>query len=450
MTQTISKKSYPEHQTHKMTKLKSTTSPTTRKRYNILAMVFITVVINYLDRSNISVAAFTMKDDLGLSNVQMGYVFSAFAWTYACLQIPGGIVADKFPTRVLYTLIMALWSIATLIQGLVNSFVALIGLRASIGIFEAPSYPINNLVVTRWFPDNERASAIAVYTSGQFLGLAFLTPALVAIQNYMGWRGLFIVSGIIGLVWAAIWYLFYRNPRDHEKVSTSELEHIEKGGGLIGKKETEDKKEPFKWADFKQAFMYRKLWGLYIGQFCLGATTIFFLTWFPTYLVEFRGLDFLKSGFLASIPFLAAFTGVLLSGFTSDFLIKKGYSVEISRKTPIIVGMLLSTCIIGANYTDSTFFIILFLAIAFFGNGLASITWVFISLMAPKKLIGLTGGAFNFIGGLAGIVVPIVIGYLVEDGDFSPALFFIGGIALLGFVSYTLIVGKVERIVPKY
>ena len=433
-----------------MTNFKGVAAPSSKKRYNILAMVFVTVVINYLDRSNISVAAFAMKEDLGLSNIQMGYVFSAFAWTYACLQIPGGIVADKLPTRILYTIIMALWSIATLIQGFVNSFTALIGLRASIGVFEAPSYPTNNLVVTRWFPENERASAIAIYTSGQFLGLAFLTPTLVAIQNYMGWRGLFIVSGIIGLVWAGIWYLFYRDPGDHKKVSASELEYIEKGGGLFAKNSTSEKSEKFKWQDFKQAFMYRKLWGLYIGQFCLGATTIFFLTWFPTYLVEFRGLDFLKSGFLASIPFLAAFAGVLLSGFTSDFLIKKGYSVEIARKAPIIIGMLLSTCIIGANYTDSTFFIILFLAVAFFGNGLASIAWVFISLMAPKKMIGLTGGAFNFIGGLAGVVVPVAIGYLVDDGDFSPALFFIGGIALLGFISYTFIVGKVERIVPKY
>ncbi|SIS67696.1 MFS transporter, ACS family, D-galactonate transporter [Zobellia uliginosa] len=426
------------------------TEKSSRKRYNILAMVFITVVINYLDRSNISVAAFAMKEDIGLSNVQMGYVFSAFGWTYACLQIPGGIIADKFPTRILYSLIMALWSVATLIQGMVSSFAALIGLRASIGVFEAPSYPTNNLVVTKWFPENERASAIAVYTSGQFLGLAFLTPVLVAIQSYFGWRGLFIISGIIGLVWAAIWYFFYRDPKDYKSISKKELEYIEKGGGLIGKNDVKkEERKKFDWNDFKQAFIYRKLWGLYIGQFCLGATTIFFLTWFPTYLVEFRGLDFLKSGFLASIPFLAAFFGVLLSGFTSDYLIKKGYSVEISRKTPIIIGMLLSTCIIGANYTESTFFIILFLAIAFFGNGLASIAWVFISLMAPKKLIGLTGGAFNFIGGLAGIVVPIVIGYLVEDGDFSPALFFIGGIALLGFISYTFIVGKVERIVPK-
>lgn len=426
-----------------------TKKPTTRKRFNILAMIFITVVINYLDRSNISIAASALQDDLGIDSIKMGYVFSAFAWTYALLQIPGGAIADRIKSRVLYTFIMVFWSIATLIQGMVNSFTALIGLRASIGFFEAPSYPINNLVVTRWFPENERATAIGIYTSGQFLGMAFLLPVLTLIQDAFGWRGLFIISGIIGLVWAAIWYFFYRDPKDHKSISQSELDYIQEGGGLVETKKQTDVKEKFNWEDIKEVFSYRKLWGLYIGQFCLGATLIFFLTWFPTYLVKYRGLDFLKSGFLASIPYLAAFVGVLLSGFVSDYLTKKGYSVEISRKLPIIIGMLLSIGVIGANYTDDTFFIILFLSISFFGNGLASIAWVFISLIAPTRLIGLTGGAFNFIGGLAGIVIPITIGYLVKDGDFSPALFFIGGIALLGFVSYTFIVGKVERIVPK-
>ncbi len=421
----------------------------TRKRYNILSMIFITVVINYLDRTNISVAAFALRKDLGIDTVQMGYVFSAFGIFYAGLQIPGGIVADKIKSRVLYSFLLVFWSIATLLQGLVNSFTALIGLRASIGVFEAPSYPINNLVVSRWFPEDERASAIAVYTSGQFLGLAFLIPLLTLIQDAVGWRGLFIISGIIGIIWAVIWYIFYRDPRDHKSVSESELAHIEKGGGLIGAKNKEERvKKKFEWSDFIQAFIYRKLWGIYIGQFCLGAITMFFLTWFPTYLVEFRGFDFVKSGFYASVPYLAAFCGILLSGFTSDFLIKKGYSAEISRKLPILVGMLLSTCIIGANYTDDTFFVIFFLALAGFGMGLASIAWVFVSLIAPKENLGLVGGAFNFIGGLSSIVVPTAIGYLVQDGDFSPALIFIAAIAFLGFFSYTFLVGKVERIVP--
>ncbi len=421
---------------------------TSHKRYGILALVFVSVVINYMDRSNISIAAFALTEELGLTSVQMGLIFSAFAWTYATLQIPGGLLVDLVRPRILYTAMLSLWSIATLLQGFANSFAGLLGYRMSIGLFEAPSYPANNRIVTSWFPENERASAIALYTSGQYIGLAFLTPTLIAIQNFMGWRGLFIISGIIGLVWAGIWYVFYRDPLHHKSVSQAELKYISEGGGLIdmGTKAKIAQKEGFDWAAFKQAFVYRKLWGVYIGQFCLGSTFIFFLTWFPTYLVKYRGMDFLESGFLASIPFLAAFFGVILSGFTSDFLIRKGYSAEVARKAPVLLGMLLSICIIGANYTDQKSLIILFLAIAFFGNGFASITWIFVSTMAPKSLIGHIGGVFNFVGGMSAIVVPTAIGFLVEDADFSPALIFIATLSLIGLLSYIFLVGKVERI----
>ncbi len=417
----------------------------TKKRYNILALIFGSVVINYLDRTNISVAAPAIKEALDLSSVQLGLVFSAFGWTYVALQIPGGIVVDRISARLLYGLMLLFWSIATLLQGFVNSFIILLGLRASIGIFEAPAYPANNAIVTKWFPENERASAIAIYTSGQFIGLAFLFPVLTVIQDQLGWRGLFIVSGIIGIVWAIVWYVFYRDPKDHKTVSAEELQHIKQGGGLIGSVSQTNTKTKISWYDLAQAFKHRKLWGIYLGQFCVGSVSIFFLTWFPTYLVEYRGLDFIKSGFLASLPFLAAFAGVLLSGFTSDFLIKKG-SAEIARKAPVLCGLLLSVSIIGANFTDDTFYVILFMTLAFFGNGLASITWVFVSLMAPKHLIGLVGGVFNLIGGLSAVVVPVVIGLLVKDGDFSPALYFIGAMTIIGFLSFWLIVGKVERV----
>ena len=399
-----------------------------------------------MDRSNISVASSAITQELGLTKIQMGLIFSAFAWSYSSLQIPGGIIVDYVKPRILYPFMIVLWSIATLLQGFVSSMGTLVGCRIAIGAFEAPSYPCNNKIVTSWFPEKERASAIAVYTSGQFIGLAFLTPVLILIQSVLGWRGLFIVSGVIGIIWALIWYVFYRDPKNHTKVSQEELRYIEEGGGLISHLTVEKEEQKFNWNDVKLAFSYRKLWGVYLGQFCLGSLFIFFLTWFPTYLVEYRGLDFIKSGFLASVPFLAAFVGVLLSGYTSDFLIRKNYSNELARKAPILVGMFLSLAIIGANYTDNTTLIIFFLSLAFFGNGLASITWVFVSLLAPKKMIGLVGGVFNFIGGLSAAVTPIVIGWLAQDGNFKPALFYIGILAFIGFCSYLFLVGKLKRI----
>ncbi len=420
----------------------------TRVRFTILAAVFINVVINYMDRSNIAVAAPMITGELKLTSVQLGYIFSAFGWTYALLQIPGGIMADRFGPRLVYTISLILWSAVTIAQGFAKGFGILLGLRMAIGVFEAPSYPTNNRIITSWFPYKERASAIAVYTSGQFVGLAFLAPALTALQFYTGWKGLFIITGIVGIIWGIAWYFIYRDPPKHARINEAELNHIENGGGLINRQNTRNKSESnqFKWRDLKEVFSHKKLWGIYLGQFALNATMWFFLTWFPTYLVKYRGISFIKSGFLASVPFLAAFAGILLAGFLSDYMIKKNLSTGIARKTPVIAGLLLSTTIIGANYVTSPALIILFMCLAFFGNGFASITWVFVSTLAPGHLVGLTGGVFNFFGGLAAIVVPVAIGYLASDNNFAPALVFIGILGILGALCYLFLVGKVERI----
>ncbi|CAN5361733.1 MFS transporter [soil metagenome] len=418
----------------------------TRFRYVMLAGVFVNVVINYLDRSNISVAADAITGELGLSSIQLGYLFSAFGWTYTFLQIPGGILSDKVGIRKLYAITLVLWSLATFLQGFASGLLVLIGLRILIGIFEAPSYPMNNRIVTSWFPDNERAGAIATYTSGQFIGLAFLTPLLTIIQFHLGWRGLFFISGITGVLWGIGWYFFYRSPSEHKKVNNAELELIESGGGFTGTKESLNDRHPISWQDVVLVLSKRKLWGIYIGQFGVSATMIFFLTWFPKYLMTSKKLNFLESGLMASAPFFCAFVGVLASGFLSDYLVKKNVSVGVARKAPVITGLLLSGSIMGANYFESPSSVIAFMCVAFFGNGLASVTWVFVSLLAPKKLVGLVGGAFNFIGGSAAIIVPIVIGYLVSDGVYSGALIFISSMTIMAALSYILLVGKIERI----
>ncbi len=419
----------------------------TRVRYGMLALVFINVVINYMDRSNISVAAAALSKDLELSSVQLGLIFSAFGWTYAGLQIPGGLLADRFSPRILYAFSLIAFSLSTLGQGLARGFASLFAFRLATGAFEAPAYPMNNRIVTSWFPEQERASAIALYVSGQFIGLAFLTPILATIQYYAGWRGLFIATGVVGLVWGLVWYLFYRDPLQHKRVNQAELDYIEKGGGLIrGKKQSATQTNVWQWRNLKKILNNRTLWGIYIGQLAINSNLWFFLTWFPTYLVKYRGVNFLKSGYLASVPFLAACAGLLLSGFLSDYLIRNGRSVSMARKTPVIVGLVLSMSIVGANYIDQTSLIIFFMALAFFGTGMACISWVFISILAPRQLIGLTGGVFNFMGNLASIIVPMVIGFLVRGEDFKPALLFVGALGFMGTCSYLFLVGKIERI----
>lgn len=418
-----------------------------RKRFFIMVLLFITVVINYLDRSNLSIAAPALTRELGLDPVHVGLVFSAFGWTYAAMQIPGGWLVDRVPPRVLYAVALALWSAATVMLGFAGSFVALFVLRLAVGALEAPAYPINSRVVTTWFPERERATAIGFYTSGQFVGLAFLTPVLAWLQQAYGWHMVFVSTGVLGIAWALVWYCVYREPRDFRGVNEAEVALIKDGGGLVDMQSKAEKaKVPFRWADLAIVLTQRKLWGIYLGQYCLNSTLWFFLTWFPTYLVKYRGMDFIKSGLLASVPFLAAFVGVLCSGFFSDWLIRRGATIGLARKLPIIGGLLISTCIIGANFVDSTPLVIACLALAFFGNGLASITWSLVSTLAPARLLGLTGGMFNFIGNLSAISTPIVIGFLATGDSFAPAITYIAAMALIGALSYILLVGKVERI----
>ncbi len=390
-----------------------------RRRYLTLVMIFITVVICYVDRANLAVAAAHIQEEFGITKAEMGYVFSAFAWLYTLCQIPGGWFLDRVGSRVTYFIAIFGWSVATLFQGFATGLMSLIGLRAITGIFEAPAFPTNK----------------------------FLTPLLIWIQEMLSWHWVFIVTGGIGIIWSLIWFKVYQPPRLTKGISKAELDYIRDGGGLVDgdapvKKEA---RQPLTAKDWKLVF-HRKLIGVYLGQFAVTSTLWFFLTWFPNYLTQEKGITALKAGFMTSVPFLAAFVGVLLSGWVADLLVRKGFSLGFARKTPIICGLLISTCIMGANYTNDPMMIMCLMALAFFGNGFASITWSLVSSLAPMRLIGLTGGVFNFVGGLGGITVPLVVGYLAQGYGFAPALVYISAVALIGALSYILMVGDVKRV----
>jgi ACS family D-galactonate transporter-like MFS transporter len=317
-------------------------------------------------------------------------------------------------------------------------------LRLLLGTFEVPAFPLNNRIVTTWFPERERASAVGFYTSGQYVGLAFLTPLLVFIQHSAGWRGMFLMTGLAGIVWGVAFYVLYRDPRQSRQVNQAELNLIKEGGGQLDKPARAAKRMEF--GSAIRLLTNRKLLGLFLGQACVTATSWFFLTWFPTYLVRYRHIDFLKVGFLATVPFLAAYAGVLLSGFFSDYLVRRGWSIGAARKLPIVTGLCLATTIVGANFVESPTLIVAFLTVAFFGNGMAAITWSLVSSVAPLENIGLVGGVFNLCGTATGILVPLGIGAVISDTNFAPGLTLVGAMGIVGAFSFLFIVGKVERI----
>lgn len=416
----------------------------TKKRWFMLFLLFILTAINYLDRTNMAVAASSMSQELGFNAATMGLLFSAFSWSYGLMQIPGGWFIERFGSRIAYTASLFLWSLFTMFMGIGRSFAALFGIRLAIGAAEAPAFPTNSRVVATWFPSHERATATSIYTAGEFIGLAFLTPVLFWILESYGWREIFYVTGFIGIVASLFWYFLYRNPGANSGANEAELAYIREGGGL-GSQASE--KQKITWSQVTELFKHRQLLGIYLGQFANTSTMFFFLTWFPTYLVMSKNLPLLKAGIYAVIPYIGALIGVLLGGYWSDSMLRHGSSLSKARKLPIVCGLLCSMTIMTANYFDSLNAIITVMAIAFFGQGMAAIVWSTVGDVAPSHSVGLAGGVFNFIGNLAGIITPIVIGFIVQaTGSFVGAMIFVGCIAALGVFSFIFIVGDIHRI----
>lgn len=416
-----------------------------RARFVVLTLLAIGTMINYLDRTVLGIAAPSMTGELGIDAAMMGFVFSAFSWTYALAQIPGGLFLDRFGSRLTYFLSLTFWSAFTLLQGFAVGLKSLLLFRFGLGVSEAPCFPTNSRVVSTWFPQQERARATGIYTVGEYLGLACFAPALFWIMGTFGWRTLFLIVGGGGIVFGFVWWFLYREPHESTTVNQQELDHIAAGGGLVPP--GEHKAVAFKWSHVGALLKCRQIAGACLGQFAGNTTLVFFLTWFPTYLATERHMGWLKVGFFAVMPFLAAAVGVMFGGWISDLLLKRTGSANIARKLPIIAGLLGASTIIAANYVDSDALVISILSVAFFGQGMVGLGWTLISDVAPKKFMGLTGGIFNFCANIAGILTPLVIGLIVaKTGSFFYALAYVAVAALLGALSYIFIVGDVRRI----
>ncbi|MEN1835446.1 MFS transporter [Pseudomonas lijiangensis] len=426
----------------------------TRARYLILLMLFLVTTINFADRATISIAGSSIQKDLGIDSITLGYIFSAFGWAYVLGQIPGGWLLDRFGSKKVYAASIFTWSLFTLLQGYIGEFgvgtavVVLILLRMMVGLAEAPSFPGNARIVASWFPTKERGTASAIFNSAQYFATALFAPLMGWIVYRFGWQYVFIFMGALGIVFSMIWMRVIYSPKDHPLANAEEVRYIAENGGLI---DLDDKKKKAdggpKWDYIRQLLTNRMMAGVYLGQFCINSLTYFFLTWFPVYLVQERGMTILKAGLIASLPAICGFLGGVLGGVFSDMLLRRGNSLSVARKTPIVVGMLLSMSMIICNYVEADWMVVAFMALAFFGKGVGALGWAVVSDTSPKQIAGLAGGLFNTIGNLSSISTPIVIGYIIAaTGSFKMALVFVGANALIAAISYLFIVGDIKRI----
>jgi ACS family glucarate transporter-like MFS transporter len=428
----------------------------THSRWIILAILFAVTTINYADRATISIAGPEIKKALGLSPVQMGYVFSAFAWSYVLAQLPGGWLLDRFGSKITYFFSIFLWSLFTMFTGAVGfatggaAVAMLFLLRFAVGAAEAPSFPGNSRITSAWFPTHERGLASAIFNSAQYFATVLFAPIMGWLVHSYGWQSVFYVMGALGMAMSFIWLKTIYGPKDHPTISAGELAFLQEGGALVdidGAKRSAQPSQVNTLACIKELLGNRMLLGVYIGQYCITTLTYFFLTWFPVYLVQERGMTILKAGFVASLPAIAGFLGGIVGGWLSDRLSKAGHSLSVARKLPIVIGMLLSTSMIACNYIQTDMLVVAVMSLAFFGKGVGALGWAVVADTSPKEAGGLSGALFNTFGNTAGITTPIVIGYIVQGtGSFAGALVYVGANAAMAIVCYLFIVGDIKRV----
>lgn len=424
-----------------------------RQRYIVLALITLALALSTGDRATLSVAGPHMSKELGLGPVEMGWLFSAFAWAYVLGQVPAGWLVDKIGAKRAMLMGILLWSVATVLMGVVgifpSVFVALLILRFLLGAFETPIGPGSGRIIAAWFPSSERGMSGSIFNAAQYLSLVLFTPLMGWLDYTYGWHHIYFVMGAIGLVMAAFWAFNYYQPAQHPRVTQAELDYIRAGGALVDGDKVSAKSETAA-ATLKHIgslFRSRMLCGIFLAQYCITAISWFFLSWFPTYLVKARGFTILDAGMIAALPAICGCIGGVSAGFFSDWLLRRTGSLTFARKIPITIGLLGSASIVLCNYTQSDAVVISLMCAAFFGKGFGNLGWTVIADTAPKEIVGITGGVFNGLGQCSGIITPLVIGYILANtGSFEGALLFTGLHGVVAVLCYWIIVGRIERL----
>ncbi|HEY2007956.1 MAG TPA: MFS transporter [Rhizomicrobium sp.] len=415
-----------------------------RIRWLIIWMCFIANAISYIDRANLAIAAPLIRHELGLDAAAMGLVLSAFFWTYAAMQLPAGWIIDRIGVRLSLALAVGWWSLFTIATGFALGISQFIGARLMLGVGEAASLPSFTKVAFNWFPRRERGLACSIFNSGSTAGSALSLPLVTWLILMVGWRGAFIATGFLGIVWVLLWWFIYRDPERYRAIAPAEVDAL-----LAERAQPVTVTTKISWGDL---FRYRSIWGLMIGMFCLNFAIYFFITWFPSYMLQARGFSLASLGTLGMVPALSAIVGNWLGGWASDRLLRMGWSATRARKTCLVGGMVVASSIgvsavVGNVYLCLALFSLAYASLSFTGANV----WTVVSEMAPTPgHVASMSGIQNFAGNLAGIMITTFTGVMLAltKGSFLVPLAAAGGLCVVGALSYLFLVGKVEPLPP--
>src|SRR6266567_3159240 len=415
-----------------------------RRRWMIALLLGVGVLVNYFDRVNLSVSRDALQASFGISAVMFGYLSSAYNWTYALLQLPSGLLLDRFGVRRVGIISTMIWSVASFAAAISTGIGSLFGARFLLGIGEAPTFPANSKATGYWFPKDERSLATAMFDSAAKFSSAIGIPLLGLLLLHFGWRWNFAATGFISLLYFALFYAFYRNPSEDKLLTAAEREFILRGGA-----QPEDRARAAKGAPLAYLLRQRKVCGLALGFASYNYTFYLLLTWLPSYLSSALHVDLLHSALYTSVPWLfATFTDLVIGGWLVDALIQRGRSPIRVRQIVLIGGTALGLGILGTAHAQSPVTALFWISMSIGGLSAASpVGWSIPSLIAPRESVGTLGGILNFCNQLSGIAAPIVTGYVVKATNSFSAAFGAATIFLLiGIAGYIFLLGRIEPI----
>jgi ACS family glucarate transporter-like MFS transporter len=401
-------------------------------RYVVFVGLFLMMTINFIDRINLSVAGGAIAAAYQLSPIELGYLFSAYSWTYTASLIPIGLMVDRWGTRAMLGAAMAVWSIGGMLTGAVVSYPALIASRLVLGAGEAAGFPAGSRVIREWTPRSERGLAIGFINAGTYLGPAVGAVFVGWLISISDWRTSFYVTGAIGVVYGAVWYALYRTPEQASFVGAaekakilSERDHEGTGRGALSG-----------WTALGVLVRSRTLWAIFLTQACAAYSLYLFVAWLPGYFQATRGTDILKTAGLTAVPYLVTAVLVPVVSWISDRYL--GNDVAGGRRRNLIaVTLLIASVLMAVPYASSLAGILAILTVSLTGlaSGL-SLNMALANDLLRRSEATATATGFIFTGGnIAGIISPIVTGYIVAaTGQFDAAFTIAGTLLALGAV----------------
>ena len=400
-----------------------------------VGMLLLTGAVNYIDRVALAIANPLIRKDMHLSIAEMGVLLSIFLWTYCFAQLPVGFAIDRVGPRLLLGLGAVIWSVAQILVGAVTSMAQFAWTRVLLGIGEAPQFPLDAKVVRTWFNVRDRGTPTGIFNSASTVGPAIAPPLLTFLMLSFGWREMFVIIGLVGIVVGLIWWAVYRDPASY-KLTAEERHYLADG-------EDQTRGEPVTFAQWRSLFGYRSTWGMIFGNFGNGYMIWLYAAWLPGYLEIQRHVSIPHTGWLAAIPYVFGILGSLFGGWAADRLVASGFSPINSRKLPIIVGMVgaAGCTIFAALVPSNTAAIAAISAALFLGNMAGATIWALAVVAAPSQGVASLGSMQNFGGFLGGALAPMLTGFIVEaTHSFAPALILSAVVSVLSAIVYLVVV----------